>query len=324
MDLNPFKDLIRERSGLDFDEARIATLENGIRTRMSEKGIELHAKYLNYLLHNQDEFNHLLNLLTINETYFFREPHHLNLLTEKLIPEILARRKEGARIKILSAGCSTGEEPYSLLISLMERYGTGIINFVSVTGFDIDSNVIRKAREGVFTTYSFRDVSQQFMEKYFEPAGNNRHKIKDFVREGVKFRKLNLLDDDFPDELKGVDVIFYRNVSIYFNPETQRNIFKKLSDLINEKGYLFVGSTETISHNTDVLSLIEIDGVFLFYKNTEKRELHSQSNIQKMKNTCPEGFRDTKGNENPPSPPFAKGGDSGGGFAKGGDSPLWK
>lgn len=272
MNLNPFKDLIRERSGLNFNEARIATLENGIRARMSEKGIALHAGYLNCLLYDQDEFSNLLNLLTINETYFFREPHHLNILTERLIPEMLTGRKEGAKIKILSAGCSTGEEPCSLLISLMERYGAGIMNSVSVTGFDIDSNVIRKAREGIFTAYSFRDVSQQLMKKYFEPAGNNRHKIKDFVREGVKFIKLNLLNDDFPDELKGVDVIFFRNVSIYFNPETQKNILKKLSELLNEKGYLFVGSTETLSHDTGVLSLIEMDGVFLFQKIKDRRQ----------------------------------------------------
>ena len=315
MDLNQFKDIIRERSGLDFDDARIATLKNGICARMSERGIELDHKYLNCLLHDQDEFNHLLDLLTIKETYFFREPHHLNLLTEKLIPEMLTCRKEGGKIKILSAGCSTGEEPYSLLISLMESYGPGIMNSVSVTGFDIDGSAIRKAREGVFTSYSFRDVSQQIIKKYFEPADNNRHKVKDFVREGVKFRRLNLLNDDFPDELKGMDVVFYRNVSIYFNPETQKNIFKKLSNLINEKGYLFLGSTETISHDIGMLSLIETDGVFLFRKmkksdkireplKIETRDKKQETSKDNAPSNPPLKIRGGRGSYDPPIHPF--------------------
>jgi len=263
--LNQFKDLIRERSGLYFDDSRIVTLKNGISARMSERDIGSDYEYLNCLLQDRDELSRLLNLLTINETYFFRESCHLNLLAEKLIPEMLNDKKEGG-IKILSAGCSTGEEPYSLLIALMEKYGPGIRPSVSIIGFDIDGNAVRTAREGIFTAYSFRDVPRQLMEKYFEPAGHDRHRIKDIIREGVNFKKFNLLDNELPEELKNADVIFYRNVSIYFDPETQKNIFKKLSELINENGYLFVGSTETISHNIGILSLIEMDGIFLFRK----------------------------------------------------------
>jgi chemotaxis protein methyltransferase CheR len=322
MNLNPFKELIKERSGIIFDDARIATLENGVAMRMSEKNIKSDYGYLNCILHDKDEFNHLLDLLTINETYFFREQHHLNLLADRLIPEMLAENPPSPpfakggwggfperRIKILSAGCSTGEEPYSILMSLMEKYGSGIENSVSIVGFDIDGNAIRKAQEGIFTSYSFRDMPRQLIEKYFEPLNNNLFKIEDIIRRSVKFMRFNLLNDDIPDELKGVDVIFYRNVSIYFDPAAQRKIFKKLSDLLNENGYLFVGSTETISHNIGVLSLIEMDGIFLFRKMRDTKQdtrymIHDKGKIQDTRcriKTTP-----------PPQSPLANGESKGG------------
>ena len=269
MDLEPFKNLIKDKCGLYFDESRVARLSDGLCARMSRNGIESQEKYVDLLLRNQDEFNELVNLLTINETYFFREPVHLKLLVDRLIPDMLVNRKNGEKIKIISAGCSTGEEPYSLVMALMEKFGKGIRDSVRVIGADIDTEAVGKAREGLFYGHSFRGFDNDLKEKYFEKLANNLYRIKDVVKENVEFEKLNLLSDTYPDALRGADVIFYRNVSIYFEPETQKNIFRNLAGLLNDNGYLFVSSTETLSHNIGILSLIEMDGSFLYHKKIE-------------------------------------------------------
>ena len=269
IDLTPFKNLIRERCGLCFEDARTASLSEGIRNRMEQRGIASYPKYLDCLISDRDEFQCLVNLLTVNETYFFREPLHLQLLTDHVIPELLSTKKTESKIRLVSAGCSTGEEPYSLVIAVMEKYGAAAKAFCTVIGADIDDDAVRKAEKGIYSTLSFRGLSEDLRERYFEPLPGNMYRIKDCIRDLVEFRKLNLLGDDYPSELSGTDVIFYRNVSIYFESDTQKHIFTKLAGLLNDNGYLFVSSTETFSHNIGVLSLVEIDGVFLYKKHVE-------------------------------------------------------
>ncbi len=269
MDLTPFKNLIRDRCGLCFEDIRTASLSEGIRKRMEERGMGSYPKYLDCLMYDQDEFQCLVNLLTVNETYFFREPAHLQLLTNRVIPELLAAKKTGKNIRIISAGCSTGEEPYSLVMAVMEKYGAAGNTFCTIVGADIDGNAVHKAEEGVYGTLSFRGLNDDLRERYFEPLPGNLYRIKDSIRERVEFRRLNLLSDDYPSEFSGADVIFYRNVSIYFESGAQKHIFTKLAGLLNENGYLFVSSTETLSHNIGVLSLAEMDGIFLYKKHIE-------------------------------------------------------
>lgn len=266
MDLAPFKGLIKEKCGLSFEDLRGGNLVTGICKRMSLKGMDSHGEYLECLMSDQEEFQLLVSLLTINETYFFREPAHIQLLTGRVLPEFLGGGRGAEKIRILSAGCSTGEEPYSLVMSIMEKYGLGIRDFVSVTGADIDDEALDKAKKGIFNSHSFRGVPDKLKEKYFEVCGDNKYRIRDLVRERVSFRKLNLLGDEYPPEFEGLDIIFYRNVSIYFESETQEKIFSKLAGLLREKGVLFVSSTETISHNSGILSLVEMDGQYFFRK----------------------------------------------------------
>ena len=270
MDLTPFSNLVKDRCGFNFNGMRIALLEGSIRKRMSETGSESCTKYFSRIVDSKDEFCQLVNLLTVNETYFFREPAHLDLLVTRIVPELLAfNKRPGGKIKIVSAGCSTGEEPYSIIIKLMEKYGSGAQNLVSVTGFDIDSHALAAARAGVYTGHAFRDFPDNLREKYFEKTGESGYKVRDVVRNGVAFVELNLLSDAYPDELRDADIIFYRNVSIYFERDIQKIIFGNLAKLLNDNGYLLVGSAETLSHDIGVLSLVERDGLFIYRKKIE-------------------------------------------------------
>lgn len=268
MNLLPFRDLIKERCGLCFNDHREAALREGILSRMSERGFSSEAKYLNCLLSEQDEFNRLINILTVNETYFFRESVHLNLLTDRLMPSFIS---SGSAVKILSAGCSTGEEPYSIAVALMEKYGENSHHLFSVIGFDIDSDALERAQKSVFSSYSFRSLNGLLKQKYFEPSGASHYRIKKCARDKVMFMKHNLLDDSYPDEFMKAHVIFYRNVSIYFEPKIQKEILQRLAGMLDDGGYLFTSSTETYSHDMDILSLIEIDGVYLFRKHPSAR-----------------------------------------------------
>jgi chemotaxis protein methyltransferase CheR len=269
MELVPFKEIIKEKCGLTFEEVRTDTLADGIRSRMSSCGMVSWGDYLARLLDSEAEFTSLINLLTINETYFFREPAHLELLTNRLFPELLAARKPGDRIRILSAGCSTGEEPYSIMIALMEKYGIAIRNCVSVIGADIDSEVLGRAEQGSYNVFSFRNFPEQLRDRYFTSLGNGQYGISSAVKDCVRFQRLNLMSDAYPPDLQGVDALFFRNVSIYFDAATQKNVFGKLAGLLNETGYLFVSSTETLSHDHGILSLIEVDGVFCYRRGIE-------------------------------------------------------
>jgi chemotaxis protein methyltransferase CheR len=266
--LVPFKNLIREKCGLCFEDIRTVSLREGIETRMSKSEVRSHTAYFELLFSDSNEFHRLINLLTINETYFFREPVHLQLLVKRILPALLADKKAGEKVRIVSAGCSTGEEPYSLAMAIMEEYGAEIRNFIAITGFDIDTDAIAGAEEGVFTAHSFRNFSADLQAKYFEQDGT-LYRIRKTVRQKVGFLKHNLLSEEYPSALQAADVVFYRNVSIYFEPETQKNIFTKLAGILKEGGYLFVSSTETLSHNIGVLSLVEMDNMFLYRKSIE-------------------------------------------------------
>jgi chemotaxis protein methyltransferase CheR len=266
MDTSYFQILIKERCGLVFEDSIKVRLERGICAKMSEKGIGSETDYFNLIFRYQSEFNDLVDLLTVNETYFMREPSHLELMVNRLIPDLLAVKQPGEKIKIISAGCSTGEEPYSIIIKLIEKFGTETRNLFSVIGFDIDSNALRSARKGRYGEHSFRMIDNDMKDKYFI-KGNTCYDIRGIVREKVEFHRLNFLDDDYPEVLQGADLIFYRNVSIYFKSETQDKIFRKLADLLNDNGCLILSSTETLAHDTGILSLVELDGIYLFRKN---------------------------------------------------------
>jgi len=158
MDLTPFKNMIQDRCGFSFDKNREATLTRIILDRMPENSIKSDTEYLSLLCRNQDELQRLINLLTVNETYFFREPAHLKLFSKSLAPELLRKRGNGVTLRILSAGCSTGEEPYSLGIELAERYGAASQNLFSITGVDVDTEAVRIAKNGIFGSGSFRNL----------------------------------------------------------------------------------------------------------------------------------------------------------------------
>ena len=278
MDIAPFKNLIREKAGICFDKSGSELLSGEIVNMMNSMGLKSPRACYDLLVQNQEEFFRFLNLLTVNETYFFREPVHLRLFSEKLIPELLANRSKTEKIRILSAGCSTGEEPYSLSIILHQKYGSDARKLFTITGADIDTQALQKARDGIYTARAFR-TEDTALKTCFTDLGNNRFRIKQNISSSVTFHLLNLLNFPYPEPLRDNDIIFYRNVSIYFDPDARKKIFHNLARILNTGGYLIVSATETLSHDCKILSLIEKDGIFLFHKPTGRVEQKDTSSF---------------------------------------------
>jgi len=263
-ELTPFKDLLLRACGFSFASERERTLQDGLGQRMALRGAAAPAEYLALLLGDPGELDRLVELLTVNETYFLREPEHLELLVGHLVPERLAEHPDPVRI--LCAGCSTGEEPYSVAMLLQDRAGPAACARLAITGVDIDASTIAKARAATYGRHSFRGMDPGFEARHFEAAGPLEKRVRGPLRDRVQFAVLNLLSPGYPPGLADQDIILYRNVSIYFPRQVQEDVFRRLAGLLKPGGYLLVGATETLYHDVGILPLVERNDLYVFRK----------------------------------------------------------
>ena len=250
-DFARLRSLIHAQSGINLSSDKKTMLELRIKRRVRSLDLNSFAQYCEYLFGHQgqrEEIVHLLDVVTTNKTDFFREPAHFDYLTQKALPDLMARNRNGRDLLIWSAGCSTGEEPYTLAIVLSE-YGLTHPGFrFRVLATDIATTVLEKANLGVFTAEVVRPVPPELRRKYFlrsRNPGSNRARVVPELRKLVEFRRLNFKDADFGLSEK-LDVIFCRNVIIYFDRPTQEQILQKLSRHLVAEGYFFVGHAEAL------------------------------------------------------------------------------
>ena len=275
--LEPFKELIREHCGLSCEGNGEEKLAHALAERIAALAIKP-AEYYARLRSDDGEFQELVNLLTINETYFFREPEQIRLLVDRLAPCFLAAQVGAAPVRILSAGCSSGEEPYSLVMALTDKYGESVSRLFSFVGGDIDSSVLARARNARYTDFSFRGVQDEVRNRYFDKDrwGNL---LKEPIKNQVSFYDLNLLASHFPAALHSFDIIFFRNVSIYFDTPTRKIIQQNLASLMKENGVLVIGTAETLANDLGVLPLVEDEGFYYFVKGKPPLPERAASNL---------------------------------------------
>ncbi|MBJ3592422.1 chemotaxis protein CheR [Salmonella enterica subsp. enterica serovar Saintpaul] len=255
--------LIKDRVGLHFDNAMEALLKSALSRRMAEQNISNYYEYFEQLRLSQDEFDNFITLITINETYFFRESDTLDLICDKWVPRLL--RQRNTPLRILSAGCSSGEEAYSLAMKLHEKYQDGMAGRIEIYGCDIDPAILAKARNATYSSYSFRGVDPQIQQRYFTRQGN-LYRLHDEIREKVSFHRTNIIKEQLLPE---VDIILLRNVSIYFDTPTRRELHGNLLKMLHPQGALFFGNAETLANNFDILKLEQEDGIFYFCHHSE-------------------------------------------------------
>jgi chemotaxis protein methyltransferase CheR len=254
-------ELFRSHCGLHFGPDSRFLLEKRLARRVAELDIGSFAAY-HYLLESDTsgdkELSHIIDELTTNETYFFRERNQLRALVEEILPERLKKRDGAAAtpVSIWSAGCSSGEEPYSIVMLAMEA-GFEPGRDLRVYASDISRKVLQKARRGEYRPASFRDTPPALQKKYFaEKEGHWR--ISDDVKRHVVFTHLNLLDRARIALLGTMDVILCRNVIIYFDMETKARVIRTFEEKLRPGGYLLLGHSESLINITSAFELCHL------------------------------------------------------------------
>ena len=269
-DFIKFRDLIYNRCGIFFETKKIYFVKKRLLARMESLGISDIDVYLNLLLNrdgDEKEFQALINLLTTNETYFFREFDQLAAFGEHCLMETSDRKEEenDRIIRIWSAGCSTGEEPYTLAIILREILEDIERWQVNVFGSDIDTNVLERCRKGVYSPRSVKDVPDEYLADYFSSQGEN-YQIKPQIKEMVTFKQVNLMDKLSMIQMRRMDFIFCRNVLIYFNEESRREVAGWFYDALRPGGYVFLGHSESMSRISTAFRIKKMGGMIVYQK----------------------------------------------------------
>ncbi len=248
--------IVYDFAGIDLNDSKKNLVYNRLSKRIRFLRMDTFHEYLDFVeASGEQEFIQLINAITTNLTFFFREIHHFEHLADKVIPALLKSNAATKKIRIWSAGCSTGEEPYSIAIVLKESVPAGWDAKVIAT--DLDSSVVNTALTGVYKLERLKGVSEERKKRWFLKGSGSREgaaKVKPELQEIIEFGQLNLMEDwPFRD---GVDVIFCRNVVIYFDKPTQTKLFNRYADLLPEDGHMFIGHSESLYKVCDRFALL--------------------------------------------------------------------
>jgi len=278
---------IASNLALNFPKERWHDLERNIISATKEFGYDDVEKFILHIMSSPLTHEHMEVLaanLTINETYFWREPQTFEALEQIIIPELIRQRQKGEkRIRIWSAGCSTGEEPYSIAIAL-NRLIPDIKDWnIPILATDINPRVLRQATTGKYGQWSFRGAPQWLKEQYFVPKPNHKFEIASEIKRMVNYEYLNLAEDIYPSSLNhtnAIDIIYCRNVLMYFTQDRFRQVVRRFYNSLVQGGYLVVSASELSMQNFPDFIPINIPGMVLYQKNSKKTENHYKYTIK--------------------------------------------
>ncbi|HGG0417940.1 TPA: protein-glutamate O-methyltransferase CheR [Clostridium sporogenes] len=242
MDLEYFEEWILKDFGINLKAYKQNQLQRRILSLMSRVGVNSVEEYINLLKKDKDQRIKFLDFITINVSEFFRNPEIFDELEKKIKVELLSNTP--GSLKIWSAACSIGAEPYSLSI-IMDEISPNKKHKIIAT--DLDMTILQRAKEGIYAQAEIKNVKKERLEKYFTKEGE-KYKIKSSIKNVVTFKKHDLILDNYE---KDFDLIVCRNVVIYFNQDIKDNIYKKFSESLKKGGLLFVGATESIYNYKD-------------------------------------------------------------------------
>lgn len=263
------RDLIWEKSGLFFEATKRQYFWRRVQTRMRLlecQGLKEYYRILRYES-SKKELHELLNLLTTTETYFFRNEPQLRAFKEEILPIILQRKqaKGEKHFHLWSAGCSSGEEPYTLAMILRESMPNLAQWKITIVGTDINTHVLQKAKEGVYALRALRETPQKYLTKYFTLEGDQYH-VHDTIKNMVTFREGNLIQPEDASLIQNVDCIFCRNVLIYFNVESCKKAINIFYDNLVRHGYLLLGHSESLYRISAIFKLVKLKHSLVYYK----------------------------------------------------------
>jgi len=282
--------VVSEKLGLHFPENRHKDLTSGLLSAATDLGFEEDGKkFISLLLENKltaKQLDILAEKLTIGETYFFREKKILEAFRDMIIPAIVREREHTTRsIRLWSAGCCSGEEPYTLAMILSETIPNIASWDITILATDINRRFLNKATKGRYTPWSFRETSVETKKRYFTAVGKE-YEIAPEIRNMVSFKPLNLVDDPFPSEqnnTNSMDVIFCRNVLMYFTPETARTIGEKFYHSLIDQGWFITSQVELSDEIFHLLGKVNYKNSFLYCKTEKPADLQKNSRFTENK-----------------------------------------
>ena len=243
-DYEDFKKFILQQTTIDLNAYKERQMKRRIDTLIARNKFKDYDSYCNAIKVDKDLMEEFVNYITINVSEFYRNPALWKTLEDVILPDLI--NKFGSNLKIWSAACSTGDEPYSLAMVLAKKVP---LSKVRIYATDIDDQVLEKAKDGVYSANSLKGLPDEYKNKYFEKMGDKYFKISDDIKKCVEFKKSNLLKDSYP---QGCHLIVCRNVLIYFTEDAKVDIYKKFNKSLVQGGCLFVGNTEQIINYKDL------------------------------------------------------------------------
>ena len=265
-----FRDFIHQRSGIFFADNKMYLLRNRLAKRIQELGIGSYRDYFYHIKYDitTKEFNILMNLVTTNETSFYRNPPQLKSFSEEVLPLIIRGKldsEEPKSLKIWSAGCSTGEEPYTLAILIMEFLKSTVDWNIEVVASDISEDVLAAARKGHYSEVSLRTTPAEIVQRYFTRQ-ENKYVIKPEIKVMVRFGHLNLYDPRKLSMFADMDIIFCRNVMIYFSDEVKKQIVRGFYNALRPGGYFYIGYSESLHGISKAFKLVYFKQALAYHK----------------------------------------------------------
>ena len=246
-ELQRLRSFLEARTGLSYGESKRYYVERRVADRMARTASPSVGAYLHLVAHDAAEAGRLINSFTVNETYFFREEHQLQALSRAMLPELAATRGAGDLIRIWSVPCASGEEPYSIAIWLLEHWPLVDAYNIEIVGSDIDTDILRDAAHGAYGQRALARLPPELRRRYFEPAPDDTSRIIADLRQSVQFVPANLVDAASMAAQGRFDVIFCRNVLIYFDAASRVRAADHLWEALAPGGFACLGHTESLS-----------------------------------------------------------------------------
>lgn len=255
-----FRALILRETGINLKDSKKALVASRLGKRLRHYNFQSYGEYYDFLIRQppgSSEHRQLANCISTNKTDFFREPHHFDFFREQVLPELRERCARGGarRLRVWSAGCSSGEEPYSIAITLVDALGTSAGWDIKILASDIDTEVLHRAEQGIYDFDRVRDLPEALLKAHFlngKGQSEGMVQVRDQLKGLIKFRRINFIDPNWEIRTQ-FDVIFCRNVIIYFDRDTQRLLFERLVRYLTPTGYLIVGHSENLYWLNDLL-----------------------------------------------------------------------
>ena len=266
-DVRRLCEFLYRRTGMLFADDKRYYIDRRLAERIVATGSLSFQSYFAVLRADADhEIEHLVNAFTVNETYFYREEHQLRCMTADLLTHVTRGRDPGDPIRIWSIPCSTGEEPYSIAIWLMENWALVDNYSIEIVGSDIDTSVLKSAEEGVYGARALMRLPQGLIARYFKDLGGGRYQIDQGLRESVQFTRVNLIDPQSMGAHRGFDIVFCRNVLIYFDDASRRIAAENLYDCMRPGGYICLGHSETMSRISSLFEVSRFSDAIVYQK----------------------------------------------------------